>query len=449
MNNFFSDAVLNLDIDRDLHTKNIPYINEPVAKPIQKYKNHPSILKLNEHICTNCGFQPISGSGIQMVIQNMDSSKAYQIDNIPPMILMLNGDICSDVLSSNLNSSITNGTFPNILKFAHITPTYKKGDRLLKCNYRPVSILPTFSKIYEKMLYQQMYVYFNHLFSKYLCGFRKGHSTQHCLLFMLENLKKALDKGLYTGILLTDLSKAFDSLSHDLLIAKLNAYGFFRNALSLINDYLTGRKQRTKINGSFSTWRDIIHGVPQGSILGPLLFNIYINDLFLFSDNFEIANYADDCSPFEFSGSIEDVISKLEKDSNILIKWYESNYLKPNPDKWHQLLSVLREDTSIKISNDLISNSTDEKILGVSFDNKLNFNIHITKLCKKAAHKLHALARISNFMSLNQRKLIMNAFITSQFSYCPLIWMMHSRSLNARINRIHERALRIVYNDHH
>ena len=106
--------------------------------------------------CTNCGFdfQPISGSGIQMVIQNMDSSKAYQIDNIPPMILMLNGDICSDVLSSILNSSITNGTFPNNLKFAHITPTYKKGDRLLKCNYRPVSILPTFSKIYEKMLYQ-------------------------------------------------------------------------------------------------------------------------------------------------------------------------------------------------------------------------------------------------------------------------------------------------------
>ena len=201
---------------------------------------------------------------------------------------------------------------------------------------------------------------------------------------------------------MTDLSKAFDSLSHDLLIAKLNAYGFSRNALSLINDYLTGRKQRTKINGSFSTWRDIIHGVPQGSILGPLLFNIYINDLFLFSDNFEIANYADDCSPFEFSGSIEDVISKLEKDSNIFIKWYESNYLKPNPDKWHLLLSVLREDMSIKISNDLISYSTDEKILGVSFDNKLNFNIHITKLCKKAAHKLNALARISNFMSLNQ-----------------------------------------------
>ena len=182
----------------------------------------------------------------------------------------------------------------------------------------------------------------------------------------------------------------------------------------------------------------------------PLLFNIYINDLFLFSESFEIANYAHDCSPYEFSGSIDDVIYKLETDSRILIEWYENNYLKsnpdkPNPDKWHLILSNTDEELTINIRNEYISNSTCEKMLGVYFDNKLSFTSHITKLCKKAGQKLHSLARISTFMSLQQRKTIMNTFI--QFGYCPLIWMCHSRSLNSKINRIHERALKIIYND--
>ena len=264
---------------------------------------------------------------------------------------------------------------------------------------------------------------------------------------MLESLKNALDKGLCTGILLTDLSKAFDCISHDLLIAKLHAYGFSKISLNLISNYLFDRIQRTKIGDKFSTWRKVIYGVPQGSILGPLLFNIYINDLFLFSENFSMANYADDCSPYEFSGSIDEVILKLQNDSLCLLEWYESNYLMPNPDKWYLLLGDKGDNYFIKIGTDVISNSTDEKILGVYFDNKLNFNTHLMKLCKKASQKLHALARVSNLMSIKQRKIIMNAFIHSQFNYCPLIWMCHSRTVHSLINNIHERALRIVYKD--
>ena len=171
-----------------------------------------------------------------------------------------------------------------------------------------------------------------------------------------------------------------------------------------MNDYLSGRKQRTKIGDNFSSYHEIVYGVPQGSILGPLLLNIYINDLLLFSKDFNLANYADDCSPFEFSGTIDEVIKKLENDSCILIKWYDSNYLKPNPEKWHLVLSDTNENMVINIANDKIANSSYEKVLGINFDNKLNFNIHVTKLCKRAGHKLHALARISNFMSLKKKK---------------------------------------------
>ena len=328
LNNFFCDADRDLDIDRSMHINRIVNADDPVQKYIEMYKNHPSILEIQEEgiLRESFSFLPVSETLIHSVISNIDSSKAYQSNNIPSKVLKDNTDIFITVLSSDINNCIFNGIFSSNLKYADITPIFKKLERLLKINYRPVSILPTLSKIYEKVIYQQMYEYFDKLFSKHICGFRKRQSTQHCLLFMLESLKKALDKGLSTGILLTDLSKGFDCIFHDLLIAKLHAYRFSRKPLHLVHDYLSERKQRTKIGTTNSPWREIIYGVPQGSIFGPLLFNTYINNIFLFSKHFNMANYADDCSPYEFSGSIEDIIQKLQNDSQCLMGWYESNY---------------------------------------------------------------------------------------------------------------------------
>ena len=162
------------------------------------------------------------------------------------------------------------------LKLADIISVYKKDSRYEKSNYRPICVLPNLSKIFENILYDQISSFFENIFSKYQTGFRKGFSPQSCLVAMIEKFKKSLDQGGEYAALLTDLSKAFDCLPHDLIIAKLHAYGFDKASLRLMHSYLTDRYQRVKINNSYSLWSLITHGLPQGSILGLILFNTFL-----------------------------------------------------------------------------------------------------------------------------------------------------------------------------
>ena len=221
---------------------------------------------------------------------------------------------------------------------------------------------------------KQINNYITNYLSLYLCGYRKGYNTQQTLVSLIEKWKKILDDKGFGGAVLMDLSKAFDTLNHELLIAKLHAYGFNRDSLKLINDYLSNRWQRPKINKSFSSWAELVQGVPQGSVLGPLLFNIYLNDLFYLAESTEVCNFADDTTFFACDKDLKTLISRLEHDSHLAIEWFESNYMKLNQDKCHLLVSGYKhENIWARIGEVKIWESSKQKLLGVVIDRDLSF----------------------------------------------------------------------------
>ena len=238
---------------------------------------------------------------------NLNVKKSSSSKAVPATILKQSVYIYLPFLTNCINHSFVSNKFTDELKLSEVIQLYKKPDSLKKESYRPVSLLPHVSKVFERIIYKQIMSYVTNLFSDYITGFQKSHGSQHCLIKMLENWKSALDKSKSVCALFMDLSKAFDTINQDLLLAKLKAYGFSREALTLMCIYLKNRKQNVVINNSASTTQTVIAGVPQGSIDGPLLFNLFINDLVLFIEYTALGNYADDNNLSITGANIENI----------------------------------------------------------------------------------------------------------------------------------------------
>ena len=221
-----------------------------------------------------------------------------------------------------------------------------------------------------------------------------------------------------------DLSKVYDCISHEPLIAKLECYGLNEISLKLILNHLSHRKQRTKIGPSFSSWFDIYIGVPQGSILGLLLFDIFINDLFLNVTKSEICSFADDNKLYSFDKTLDTIFSNLKYDLENVLSWFQANSLKANPSKFQFMILGDKQNTPfvLNINGKKINNSREIELLGIVIDNQLKFKKHIENLCKKASFKLHALRRIRKFLTVEKARILANAFINSQFNYTRFLY---------------------------
>ena len=426
-------------------------IGENLAKKINSQTDFKSYLK--NPLSNSMPIKETDEDEIIKIIVSLQSKKSAGADGISPQLLKKCCEQVHQPIKHMMNLSLKTSIVPDKLKIAKVIPVHKKEDKSDPGNYRPISLLSMLHKILEKLMSKRLTSFLddNKILYKYQFGFRAKHSTTQAVTEIVDNLLEELDNGKVTAGIYLDLSKAFDTVDHKILLTKLQYYGIRGEALRWFQSYLTNRQQFTVANGICSTQQNVLYGVPQGSVLGPLLFLIYVNDIAAALPSHKLRLFADDSNIF-----VSDINPRSLKNQMISVLknmdvWFRANKLTINISKTKYSIFVKQNQEIPNILNSIVVNGTkisrvpDSKYLGLVLDDKLSWTKHIDELNEKLTKTIQAYKIVTHFLNISAKYMVYHAYFYSRIQYgCELYTTAHNKKLKS-IQVKQNRALKVLF----
>ena len=423
-----------------------------IGKKLKSALTVPSTLSYEQYLPPrnphSLFLSPTTSMEVTQTIKKLKNKK-QNLHSPSVKVFKLNAENLAHPIASIFNNILNSSQYPNVLKTACVTPLFKSGDKNLLNNYRPISSLPVLNLVVEKLLHSRLCNFLDtfKLLSPCQFGFRKGFSTSDAVNEFLSNIYDSMKQNRYLAAVFLDLSKAFDTVSHDILLNKMDNYGIRGTANLLLKSYLSNRKQFVSVNGAKSDTQDISIGVPQGSVLGPLLFLIYINDLPLTLTDLGAILFADDTTLY-FSHSDKDILCQtVSSELNIINNWLLANFLTLNTDKTYYIIFSLKSsaiNTRITIGSKVLDRQTYGKFLGVFLDEKLTFKNHLNHLITKLSKIMGIFYKVKYSFPPEKLLQLYYSLVYPHLSYCILAWGKTNHSLLKSLSTIQKKYMRLI-----
>ena len=400
---------------------------------------------------------PTDRDEILKVNKQMKSKHSSGLDGFSPFFTKKIIHCITEPLCHIFNTSFSSGIFPDAMKVSKVIPVFKKGNSDELSNYRPISLLSSFSKILERLMYNRLYTFLDKhcILIPQQFGFRQNHSTETALIYASDLLYNYCEKNEFALGLYVDLSKAFDCLDHRILLHKLDHYGIRGTALDWFRSYLSNRRQLTRYNGTDSDVLRVNRGVPQGSILGPLLFLLFINDIVNSSASLQFVLYADDTNIFFSHNNLQCLLSHVQTEMQNVTRWFQVNKLQINKSKTKYMIFNFKErgrklptNLNLQIENEVVEQVEYTNFLGVIIDNKLSWEKHIASVSNKISSSIGILRKLKSVLPSETLFTLYRSLIHPHLSYCSLVWGRTYKRFYMPLFILQKRAVRLCCNEH-